>query len=466
MKVRHRQIYYAISLLFSDFFMILAAFAFSFWLKFESGLLPSPFGTPDILVYERAFGIVVLIMLFVFRAHGLYLGEKIPGFLEEFTQVFKAVSTTTLLLVAATFFFRDFSFSRGFLVVAWLNIMLFVIVPRMFLGFLYLMWRRARNKFNDVLIIGASLTSARYANHHKRDIRLCTRIVGFLDKRYPSLKKYKRYPIWGTPDDLQKVLTAQPHINEVVVTQRDLSHERVVEIMTVCEKHLVSFKWLPDIMGLMAAQMNFHYEFGMPLLYCKETPLLEWENRLLKRFMDLLLASVGLVVVSPLLVLLAIVIKLDSKGPVIYRQERVGEDGKTFDLLKFRTMAVDAEKETGPVWAKDHDSRRTRTGSFLRRSNFDELPQLWNVMKGDMSLVGPRPERPHFVGQFREGIPRYMGRHHVKSGITGWAQVNGLRGNTSIEERTKYDLYYLENWSIFLDLKILFKTIFAFKNAY
>ncbi len=161
-----------------------------------------------------------------------------------------------------------------------------------------------------------------------------------------------------------------------------------------------------------------------------------------------------------------ILIKMDDGGPLFYFQERVGRDYKVFNVIKFRTMKMDAEKETGPVWAKANDTRRTRFGNFLRRSNIDELPQLWNVLRGDMSLVGPRPERPHFVSQFRETIPRYMARHKVKSGITGWAQVNGFRGNTSIRERLKYDLYYMENWSLLFDIEIIFMTTFAYKNAY
>jgi len=223
---------------------------------------------------------------------------------------------------------------------------------------------------------------------------------------------------------------------------------------------------LPDILGLMATQMRVRHEFGLSLLACNESRLMEWENRLLKRLVDIVLSGFGLLILLPMTPFIALVVKFDSPGPLFYRQERIGEDGKPFTIYKFRSMRSDAEMETGPVWAGKEDHRRTRVGRFLRNTNIDELPQLWNVFKGDMSLVGPRPERPYFVGQFREDIPRYMGRHQIKSGLTGWAQVNGLRGSTSVEERTKFDLYYIENWSLFLDLRIIFKTFFAFKNAY
>ena len=166
------------------------------------------------------------------------------------------------------------------------------------------------------------------------------------------------------------------------------------------------------------------------------------------------------------MILITIAIKLTDRGAVFYSQERIGQDGKSFQLYKFRTMAVDAEEKTGPVWAKAEDSRVTLIGRWLRKINLDELPQLWNVLKGNMSLIGPRPERPHFVEEFRDQIPRYMARHKVKSGLTGWAQIHGLRGNTSLEERIKYDLYYMENWTLMMDFEILFATLFAFKNAY
>jgi exopolysaccharide biosynthesis polyprenyl glycosylphosphotransferase len=178
------------------------------------------------------------------------------------------------------------------------------------------------------------------------------------------------------------------------------------------------------------------------------------------------LATAAGLVFLPFGAVIAALIKCSDGGPVFYRQERTGRDGRNFGLLKFRTMKPDAEKETGPVWAKKDDDRRTAFGEFLRRTNLDEVPQLWNILKGDMSLVGPRPERPHFVNQFRESIPRYMARHKVKSGLTGWAQVHGLRGNTSIHDRVKYDLYYMENWSLLLDIEIIVMTLFAFKNAY
>jgi exopolysaccharide biosynthesis polyprenyl glycosylphosphotransferase len=241
-----------------------------------------------------------------------------------------------------------------------------------------------------------------------------------------------------------------------------------MEIILGCEDLKVEFQIVPDMVEVMAARARVVSFDGIPLISLGRTPLEGW-NRVLKRSLDVALSSAGLALLSPAFALLGIWIKLDSKGPVFFRQQRLGRDGRKFFQYKFRSMIEDAEQQTGPVFAKEDDPRRTKVGAFLRKSNFDEFPQLYNVLRGDMSLVGPRPERKFFVDKFKEGIPRYFLRHKVKSGITGWAQVNGLRGNTSIEERTKYDLFYVENWSLAFDIKILFLTLkdwFSPKNAY
>ncbi|MBC7262104.1 MAG: exopolysaccharide biosynthesis polyprenyl glycosylphosphotransferase [Chloroflexi bacterium] len=219
---------------------------------------------------------------------------------------------------------------------------------------------------------------------------------------------------------------------------------------------------------IIASEISIDDLNGLPLLTVRDVALRGWRLAV-KRAMDIVVSAATLILLSPLMLLIALLIKLDSPGPVFYTQERMGLDAKPFQILKFRSMRVDAEQQTGPVWATRNDPRVTRLGAFIRRYSLDELPQFINVLLGDMSLVGPRPERPVFVEQFRQIVPRYMERHKEKAGITGWAQVNGLRGDTSIVERTKYDLWYIENWSLLLDIKILIKTffnIFRDKNAY
>jgi exopolysaccharide biosynthesis polyprenyl glycosylphosphotransferase len=225
----------------------------------------------------------------------------------------------------------------------------------------------------------------------------------------------------------------------------------------------VAVKVFPDVFQIMASEVSIGDLGGLPLLSVRDTGLRGW-RLILKRAIDMMGSVVGLILLSPFMMLLAILIKLESAGPVFYTQERMGLDGKRFMMLKFRSMRANAENETGPVWATHDDSRRTRLGTILRQISFDELPQLVNVLLGDMSLVGPRPERPIFVEQFKKSIPRYMDRHREKAGMTGWAQINGLRGDTSIIERTKYDLWYIENWSLLLDFRILIRTFLQILN--
>ncbi len=231
---------------------------------------------------------------------------------------------------------------------------------------------------------------------------------------------------------------------------------------------MVDILIVPDILQFVMLRAGLESLDGIPMINLAETPLSGWYAPV-KRAADIIFSVLGMLILSPLLAAIAVAIKLSSPGPIIYRQERISLDGTLFEMFKFRSMRTDAEDETGAVWASPDDPRRTRLGAFLRRTSLDELPQLFNILKGQMSFVGPRPERPIFVDQFREKIPRYMLRHKVKCGLTGWAQVNGWRGNTSIEKRIEYDIYYIENWSLSFDLKIVWLTLrngFVNKHAY
>ena len=219
----------------------------------------------------------------------------------------------------------------------------------------------------------------------------------------------------------------------------------------------VDIKVVPDLLKFMNLQSGVEDLDGLPIVNLSESPLHGW-NIVVKRFSDIIFSSIFIIVSSPFLILLAIIIKFESAGSIIYRQKRVGLDGNIFEMFKFRSMQVGAEDETGPIWASKGDNRRTRLGSFLRKTSIDELPQLFNVLMGDMSLVGPRPERQVFVEEFKKSIPKYMLRLKMKAGLTGWAQVNGWRGNTSLDKRIEFDLYYIKHWSLLLDLKIIFMT--------
>lgn len=266
-------------------------------------------------------------------------------------------------------------------------------------------------------------------------------------------------PILGRIEELERILVER-NVDEVILAQRELDRERIPGILIQCERQLADFRIVPDTTEILFSGMVVETMSGIPLLGVRPTPLQGW-NAALKRIVDATAAAAGLVLLSPVLLLVAWLVKRRDGGPAFFVQERMGLDGRSFRIYKFRTMGPDAERETGPVFADDEDPRCTPLGAFLRRYRIDEFPQLVNVLKGEMSLVGPRPERPFFVERFRGDIPKYMSRHKVKSGITGWAQINGLCGkHGTISERLQYDLYYVENWSLWLDMKILFLTFY------
>jgi Undecaprenyl-phosphate glucose phosphotransferase len=273
--------------------------------------------------------------------------------------------------------------------------------------------------------------------------------------------------VLGDLEALPQLLRAQ-EIDQVFIALPLEAAARLPEVLKGLDEVPVDVRVVPDFSRYMSLQGGVEDFGGLPFISLQGSPVYGWDQ-VLKRGMDILVAGSLLLVLGPGLGLIALLVKLTSRGPVLYRQERMGLDGRTFSMLKFRSMRVDAEVETGAVWARSADPRRTRIGAFLRATSLDELPQLWNVLKGEMSLVGPRPERPVFIQEFRKRIPRYMLRHTVKAGMTGWAQVNGWRGDTSLEKRIEYDLYYIQHWSLWLDLKILWLTSWrglVNRNAY
>jgi len=283
-------------------------------------------------------------------------------------------------------------------------------------------------------------------------------VVGFVNGKTAE-NEQPSAPILGNSEDLPELIT-EHDIDEVIIALPEPDHQDLLRIISLCERNRVAVKVYPDLFQIMASKMSIDDLGGLPLISIQDTALRGW-NLTLKRGLDLVGAAAGLVLFSPLMLLIAVLIKLESPGPVFYLQERMGLDARPFMVIKFRSMRKDAEKD-GPGWTTQDDPRKTRIGNLLRKASIDELPQFINVLIGEMRLVGPRPERPIYVRQFQQSIPRYMERHREKAGMTGWAQVNGLRGDTSIWERTKYDLWYIENWSLWLDIKIIIRTVLQF----
>jgi exopolysaccharide biosynthesis polyprenyl glycosylphosphotransferase len=421
--------------------------------------------------YVGMMVVQVLAMVTVFFFYRLYHRPRALSSIDELYSLFGAVSVGTILAIALTsLMFKnsvlELDYSRGMILYAWLLTIVLAGTGR----FAHSRVQRALQARGlggaRVLIVGTGEVGQMILQKIRHLPGLGYQVMGFVDDR-SDLETTMGIPILGRVGDLPSLID-EHSIDEVIIALPEGSHEEILTIISLCERGKVNIKVYPDVFQIMAAQVSIGDLGGLPLLTVRDIALRGWKLTL-KRAVDLIGSAIGLVVLSPLMMLVAALVKLDSRGPVFYTQVRMGLDARPFWVIKFRSMRVDAESETGPVWATEDDPRRTRLGAFIRRFSIDEWPQFINVFLGEMSLVGPRPERPVFVEQFKRSIPRYMDRHREKAGLTGWAQVNGLRGDTSIAERTKYDLWYIENWSLLLDFKIILKTIFnAFtsKNAY
>lgn len=449
-----------------DAIMLLVSAWAAYSCRFLLPLIPVRGDSPEWTTYARALMVMIPVYFIYLRAYGLYDGRRHIRRIEQIFLVTKAATFSVMTLMAVTFFYRDFSYSRIYLIFLWVLSVICLGTCR----YLLIQWQygiKIKSKHKTrVLLIGANRSARQIIQWAANNPHYGYEIMGVL-ARDSALKEkhFEGIPVIGTIQDCEKMIQ-EMNPDQVTLVDHSFSRERVSDIVALCEDRFINFKISVDIYGLITRNVDVEYVSSIPLLGFRSLPLDHWENRAVKRCFDLLVSAVVLILTSPIWIAVALIVKLDSPGPVFFRQKRMGRDQRVFNVLKFRTMKQDAEKETGPVWAKAEDDRRTRSGALLRKWNLDELPQLFNVLRGDMSLVGPRPERPHFIEQFREQIPRYMARHKIKSGLTGWAQVNGYRGNTSIEERLKYDLYYMENWSLLFDVEIMVMTVFAFKNAY
>ena len=369
-----------------------------------------------------------------------------------------------LFAMSIAFMYRDFSYSRLVFLLIFVNTMLFLLVERaIFHAFKRYLLAKGLNMMHICLVGSASKLELIYQQIHDSKNHNF-RIEGyFCDHPLPSVK----IPYYGKPQDLPKFIK-EAHCDGIVMTFDQGKYEEVFDVTKALEGRNIELFYVPNILDIATSNPDA-LQIGKSLMLRLKASLLSGWRGFIKRMFDVAMSAIGIILCLPIWIGIALIVKFTSKGPILYRQKRVSLDGREFGMLKFRSMRVDAEVHTGPVWTKEKDDRVTSIGHFLRRTSLDELPQLLNVLKGDMSLVGPRPERLYFVEQFQKYIPRYLERHRVRCGVTGWAQVNGLRGQSSIEERTRYDLYYIDNWSLWLDIKIILMTVMAVikgENAY
>jgi Undecaprenyl-phosphate glucose phosphotransferase len=400
-----------------------------------------------------------------FKTFDLYRPHRLASHLLEWVDIAKASTLGVLVLIAImTFAFRGYDYSRAVIVIFWaVSIVTASFSRAVFREVLRVARRRGYNQ-RYAVVVGGGDPAAEVLRvlKHRPDVGI--RVLGLLGDKREGVPEAK----WlGAPEEIRAVLDAR-QVDIVIIALPHTDYPRLTGILNEIGDDPVAIHLVPDVFSLASLRGGIEEFETLPVIHLRESPLYGW-NRVLKRSFDVVAGSAALVVASPLMAAIAVLIKMASPGPVLYRQERMGLDGRRFHMLKFRTMQVDAEAQGGPQWAVRNDPRRTGVGAFLRSTSLDELPQLVNVLRGEMSLVGPRPERPSFVQDFRRRVPGYMLRHKVKAGITGWAQINGWRGNTSIEKRIEYDLYYIERWSLALDVKILLLTVwlgFKNRNAY
>lgn len=446
------------TLAFIDVALVAMAWVGAYWLRFDSGLFAAPLGIPPFEVYLYPLLVILPLWLVLFRSYGLYEPQRTASTLHEASAVVRANAIGVLLLAAATFFVRNFSYSRGVVLT------FSVLAPSLTLGVRTVVrsglrgLRRRGYNLRYVVVVGGGQLAEEVIDRVHAHPEAGLRVLGVLAEGLGRVgDRVRGVPVLAGYEGLKAILHGDTRVDQVIVALPRYESGIVEKVLADLEDEIVSVKLAPDLLHVMTLCSSVEDLDGLPIIALRDTPMVGWAA-VEKRVFDLLGSALVLVLIAPLLGMVALAILLSSGRPVFYSQLRMGLDGRVFRMWKFRSMRPGSEDRSGPVWAVSDDPRRTRLGAWLRRLNLDELPQLWNVLRGDMSLVGPRPERPVFIEEFRSKIPGYMLRHKVRAGLTGWAQVHGWRGNTSLHKRVEHDLYYIQNWSPMLDFRILLMT--------
>ena len=451
-----------------DAIIIIISYIAGWWLKFKSGIFEEVIWAYTFGEYMRPLIIMVPGFLILYSAFNLYTPKRMQGRRLEIWNLFKANTLGMLIFMSLSFVVKDINLSRWALAFFYiLNLSLDILARNLIRTVLKDMRKRGLNQ-KHILLVGYSRAAEEYIDRILVNPQWGYNIRGILDDTVPAGTTYKGIKVLGRIDNLMVILP-ENRLDEIAITLGLNEYFRLEEIVALCEKSGVHTKFIPDYNNIIPTKPYTEDILGLPVINIRYVPLSNTFPAAVKRLMDIAGSLVCIVLFSPVMLVSAIVIKLTSPGPLIFRQERVGLHNRPFQMYKFRSMVVQSEQAEKKAWTVKDDPRVTKFGKFMRKTSIDELPQLFNILKGDMSLVGPRPERPFFVEKFQKEIPRYMVKHQVRPGLTGWAQVNGYRGDTSIRKRIEYDLYYIENWSIGLDIKILFLTVFrgfVNKNAY
>lgn len=450
----------------SDIVATLGAFFAAWHLRFGTELVPYSH-LPEFKMYLLLLPVILVLWPVVIYFHGLYQMRRNRSRVDEALTLFIALLLATILLSSMITWVKlpdpniaggVFTYSRAFLgLFVFLNFSL-IVAGRTVIRHQLRKLRASGRNLKRILVVGAGALGQEITRKIIAHRELGFDVVGYLDDDPGKAgKHFFGIPVIGNLTDVDTMLSSRK-IDQVMIALPLEAHKKMMQVLQSVARECVEVRMVPDILQFATLNATIEDLDGTPVINLSQVPLQGWSS-LVKRAMDIGIAGASAAVLLPFLPAISLAIWLEDKGPIFYRQERMGLDGNPFMILKFRSMRVDAESSSGPVWAIKDDPRRTRVGGFLRRWSLDELPQIWNVIRGEMAIVGPRPERPAFVREFKEKIPQYMIRHRVRSGITGWAQVHGWRGNTSIRKRIQYDIYYIENWSLGLDFKIIWMTL-------
>lgn len=463
--IKQNQRFFNFLLIVIDIMIITLSFYFTFFLRFESGIFKFE-SHLDFFRYSKTLVYILPLMVILNYFYGLYSIVRTKAYYYEIYSIIKSSAMLFVAILGIFFFIKEVDISRKFIALYIVFNIIFLTLFRIILRLSLKSLRKKGYNLKHILLIGISELSKSYLNEIIKNKNLGYICEGILDDDAKKNSKILGVKILGNTDELTSQIE-KLNLDEVVIGLSLSKYEKLAHILNICENAGVKTYIIPQYMKYVSSRPQIEEVGDIPLINTRYIPQDNIANKILKRLFDFVLSLFAILLLLPIMAIIAILIKLTSKGPLIFSQQRVGLNKKLFTMYKFRTMIVQSNNSSDKTWTTKDDARTTKIGKLLRKTSLDELPQLFNVLKGDMSLIGPRPERPFFVEQFKEQIPKYMIKHLVRPGISGWAQVNGLRGDTSIEKRIEYDIYYIENWSIFFDIRIIFLTILkGFKNAY
>ncbi len=452
--------------LLMDALVIVVAYVFSWIVRFEIGKVSG--GALPMRDYFSALLFLVPGYMLLYSAFQLYTPKRTTRTKVEIYTVVKANTVGVFGYLAALYVMHQEDYSRSMIALFYVFNIVFASGYRLVLRDLLRHFRKKGYNLKHVLLVGYSRAAEQYIERIKQNPTWGYHIMGILDDHMSKDVTFKNIQVIGEVDEIYKLLP-ENKLDEIAITLSLNDYDRLEEIVSFCEKSGVHTKFIPDYNAVIPTKPYTEDLDGLPVINIRNVPLTSGWNQFLKRSMDLFGATVACIIFSPVMLICAILIKLTSDGPILFKQERIGLHNRPFYMYKFRSMRMQTVQDEAKGWTVKDDPRVTGIGKFMRRTSVDELPQLFNILKGDMSLIGPRPERPQFVEKFKEEIPRYMVKHQVRPGLTGWAQVNGYRGDTSIRKRIEHDIYYIENWTLGLDIKIIILTFvkgFINKNAY